>query len=102
MFYPALLYSALLNNVLYCSVTIFTPQIFSAQLRSTQHLNYHNKVTAVPCGVTDSRRIEAHLVFRQNSHKVLQNNLPPYYLAESTKKNTFIKALIRKKDSICS
>ena len=96
LLYSTLLYSTLLYYVLYCSAIIFTPLIFSAQLHSTQHLNDHNKVTAIPCGVTDSRRVEAHLVFRQNSHEVLQNNLPPNYFTISTEKNTFIKALIRK------
>ena len=86
------LYSVLLCNTYYCSI-LFCSTLFYTPL---QHLNDHNRVTAVPCGVTDSRRVEAHFVFRQNSHKVLQNNLSPNYFAESTKKNTFIKALVRR------
>lgn len=89
--YSTLLSFALPYHDLSCSSTLNTTLFYCA----LQHSNNHNRVTVIPCSVTDSWRIEAHLVFRQNSHKVLQNNLPPNYLAESTEKYTFIIALMR-------
>jgi hypothetical protein len=87
----SLLYSVLLCSTYHCSI-LFCSTLFYTPLHN---LNDQNKVAAIPCSVTDSRRVEAHLVFRQNSHKVLQNNLPPNYLAESTERITLIVASIR-------